>query len=332
MIVFCPAIVSQTAAELNERGLEVLRSGDAAAALAILEEAAGKAPGDPAVSYSLGLALFQLGRYSEALQPLEHSLGNADLEKPARYLRGVILFQQQNYSRCADELEHVREDARYAERVLYMLTESYRNAGRAEEAQQAFVELHQQHPNSAFLHKLMGMAYEAQDYDEKALAEFHAALRAEPGMPDIAFGIGYIHFKAQDYEQARKWMERELEVQPCHGNTHFYLGEMHRFTGDWPAAESRYRKALQCNPELVDARIGLGTVYERQEELEQAIEQYRAGVESSPDNSAVRFKLGNALRRAGRAEEARQELSRAKELYNEEMRRQAGERERRRSP
>jgi len=321
----------QDVTALNREATELLEAGHHEQALEKYRAAAALDPADRAIRFNIGLTLYRLGRYEEALPHLEESLGYEPSAAQAHYLRGVIYFELRRYTECAGELEHVRANSRYGEQALYMLEESYRESGKAEAAEKAFVEIEGRYPDSAFLHKLMGMAYEARDHNEEAIREFEAALRVRPGMPDIAFGIGFIHFKQSKYDEAVSWFEKELSVQPCYAQALHYLGEIHRLREEWAGAEVRYRSALECDPSLVDARIGLGSVLDHYGYLDQAIAEYQFAVRLAPERSQAYFKLAATLRKAGRKQEALKATLRAQKLYKKDQQKQATEREARRS-
>jgi len=309
---------SRTAAQLNRSGGDHLQKGQYAKALEQFQAAAKLRPDDPAIQFNVGLALFRMGRYQEALKPLGLALPHAPSAKEARYLRGIIFFQLRAFDACARELESLRADPRYGEHVLYMLVESYRNASDAKRSQEAFVELGSRYPDSAFLHKLMGMAYDWQSNDAKALEEFQQALRVNPRMPEMAFAIGYIYFKQQKYEDARAWLARELALDPCYSKAHHYLGEMDLAEEKRDEAAARYRKAMECDPQFADPYIGLGMVLEQRGEMEQAVKMYREAVRLNPKDMRAHYKLGLALHRTGRREEGDAEFALAKNISREE--------------
>jgi tetratricopeptide (TPR) repeat protein len=305
-----------TAAELNRTGAEHLQKGDYLKALKQFQAAATLRPADPAIQFNVGLALFRMGRYREALAPLAESLGHAASASQARYLRGVILFQLGEFESCAREVESLRADARYGEHVLYMLVESYRNSQDAGRSRDAFVELGSRYPDSAFLHKLMGVAHEWQGDETEAIAEFRQALRVNPRMPEMAFAIGYIYFKRKEYEDARAWLGKELALDPCHSKSHYYLGEIEFALEKQDEAVARYRKAMQCDPKYGDPYVRLGMALEKKGEIEQAMKLYREAVRLMPEDMRAHYKLGLALRRSGHHDEARAELAIAKKLID----------------
>ncbi len=322
--LFCLPLFAQDpqgAASLARKGASFLQQGDLPKALDAFQKAATLEPKDPAIQFNVGLTLYRMGRYRQALEPLGKALAHAPSADQARFLRGTIFFQSNELEACAREIEGLRSNPGQGEEVLFMLIECYRRLGKASEAQSTFLELNRRYPNSAFLHRLMGVAYDAQNDYDKAISEFQAALRVRPDMPEIAFAIGYIYWKQQDYANARIWLEKEIAGQPCYARAHHYLAEIDRVEQKWEDAAVRYRKALECDPDLADSYLGLGNLAEREAKWEEALTMYRKLAQLKPGESQPHFKIGLALQRTGKTAEAQEEFATARKLLAAEQER-----------
>src|SRR5439155_11775867 len=163
-----------------------------ARALDPFQQAAPLPPLDPAIQLNIGLTLYRMGRYRQALAPLGKAISQHPSGRQARFLPGAIFFHLNELEACLREIVGLRSDPEQGEQVLFMVIESYRKLGKANEAQAAFRELNERFRDSAFLDRLMGIPYEAQFQADKAIEEFQAALRLRAGMPEVAFAIGYI--------------------------------------------------------------------------------------------------------------------------------------------
>jgi len=309
----------ETAGSLSRTGAGYLQQGELDKALAAFQKAARLQPSDPALQFNIGLTLYQMGRGQEALEPLGKAAAHPPSAPRARFLRGTIFFQAGRFEACAREVETLRADKEYGDQVLFMLIESNRRLGRTQQAQEAFEDLNRRSPDSAYMHRLMGMAYDAQADYPKAIEEFKAALRVRHDMPEVAFAIGYIYWKQQDYENARTWLLQELAGQACYARAHFYLGEVDRAEQKWNEAAAHYRRALQCDPDLFDSYLGLGIASERAGKWDEALKIYLEVVKRRPDNAQGHYKLGAALQHFGRDREAQQEFAKARELMAAEQ-------------
>lgn len=310
-----------TPGELNQRGVEYLNKRDYGRALEQFRAAAALRPDDPAIQFNVGLTLVRMGRLREALPPLGASLAHAPSADEARYLRGTILFQLREYTSAAAAIETLRSNGRYGEQVLYMLVEGYRINGDAKRSEQAFIELKSRYPQSPLLNKLMGVAYEWQGHDPKAMEEFQEALRKNPRMPDIAFAIGYLYYKQRRYEDAREWFTKELSLDRCYAKAHHYLGQIEAASERFDASANHHRKAIECEPAYADPYLGLGKVLERSGDVALAVRHYREAVRLSPQERRGHYVLGLALRRIGQRKESEAELAIAKKLGEQDLER-----------
>lgn len=318
LIVFAalgPAVSQpvQSARVLTEQGLKELEKGGYREALAHFRAAAKLSPGDAGIAFHIGVTEVRLGKYRDALPPLRRALAEPSHAEEARFLLGASLFQIREYTEAAKVLDSLRQ-SKYAADGLYMIEESCRRTRNAEGAKRAFAELAQRFPESAQLHKLMGIAYDAGEDWDNALAEFGLALKADPQMAEMRFAIGLIHLKKQDQAAARKWLEAELAVSPCYAASHFYLGEIDRRADRLAEAAVAYRKAVGCDAAYVDARLGLGTVLKKQRKLPEAVRQFEEAARLAPGDRRVQFQLATALRDAGQTERANAEFARLRQL------------------
>lgn len=302
-------------ATLTREGSELLAGGQLDEALSRFRGALDLKPDDPALAFNVGLTLFQLGRFGESLSPLELAVAHPPSALQARFMRGVVHFQRGDFDAAAPELEAARAHAQLGEQALYMLVQIYRAGGDVEPAQAAFVDLQERYPESAFYHQLMGAAYDAEGLHSEALREFEAARRKDPNMPDIAFAIGFMHFKRRAHRQAASWMARELAARPCHAKAHYYLGEIKAAAGDVEEAESRYRQAIRCASGHAAGYAGLGGLLLKQGRYAEAADMLQEAVSLDSRSADAYYSLGRALLRLGRQQEAQAAFRRVEELH-----------------
>jgi tetratricopeptide (TPR) repeat protein len=306
-----------TAKSLNDAGTRHLLQGQLQLALEHFLKAARLSPADPSIQFNLGLTWVRLGQAQKALPPLTLAGKESSLRDEAAYLKGLALFELKRHEECVSQIEHLQNKPQFAENVLYLLTESHRYLQRAAESEKAFAELLRQFPSSPLVHKLLGMAYDAQNRPEDAIREFELALKGNPALPGANFAIGYIHWKQQRLEQASPWLEKELKVQPCYAPAHYYLGDIARKAQQLSQARQKFRQAVNCDESYGDAYFGLGTLCELEGEFDQAIEMYRKAVLLDPEKSEVHYKLARALLKAGRKAESEAEMQRVNQLKAE---------------
>jgi tetratricopeptide (TPR) repeat protein len=254
------------------------------------------------------LHLIQSGKRRAALAVLQRAVAQPDHAEEARFLLGATHFELRDYSAALQSLAGM-ETSLHAERVLYMQEESSRLTGQAEQARRAFHELNTRFPNGPWIHMLMAAAYETQAQPEKAIAEYQEALSADATQPNVRFALGYLYWRANDTEQARSWLTRELTVTPCHSLANYYLGETARADRDLSGAEAYYRKAIACDSQYGEAHLRLGTLLANSNKVPEALRELRTASVLMPDASAPHYQLGSLYRRLGQPAKAEAEYA-----------------------
>ncbi len=290
----------------------LLQGQKTGAAISRLEAEARRFPSDARVQFNLGLALVQAGRLDEAISPLKRAAQDPALAAEAHFTLGADYFESKKYLQAIQELEGLTESA-HGEEVLYMIEESNRRLGRVDQAKAAFHQLITRYPDSAWLHYLMGNAYEDQQQFDQAIAEYEAALKKDPDIPNGNFAIGYIYWRQQDTENARRWLQKETQ-KGCHSLANFYLGELARGERDLAQAESYYRRALMCDPSNGEAHLRLGIVLAEEKRITEAISQLKQAIRLQPDSSSAHYHLAEIYSHLGRNAEAQAEYRRVRQI------------------
>lgn len=294
---------------LSAAGLKCLNSGRLAQALVEFQEAQHMDPGNPDIAFNIGLTYVRMGRYKDAILPLRHAAADPNTRLKTCYLLGVSLYETSNFEAAAAELEPLREQASgHQDEILYLLEESYRRGRNPARAKSAFSELMSRYPDSALVHKLMGIAYDEQGDLDRSLAEFEEAVRIDPRLQDAHLAIGILYMNKHEDREAVPWLQQELALNRCQATAHYYLGEVDRRAGHFTAALSHYRRAVECDPAFPDAYLGLGLLFEAERQDAKATSALRTAASLAPDNPRIHYQFAHELDRTGKKSEAREEF------------------------
>ena len=302
-------------AALNEAGLNFLNSGKLDRALADFLAAEQQYPKNADIAFNVGLTYVRMGRYKDAIVPLRRAASDPNTAVKTAYLLGVSLYESGNFKAAATELEPLREQASgHQDEILYLLEESYRRGRNAAKAKNVFTELMSRYPNSALVHKLMGVAYDEQGDSDQSLAEFKEAVRIDPRLQDAHLAIGILYMNKHEDEEAIPWLQQELALNQCQAAAHYYLGEIDRRAAHAAAALIQYRRALACDSTFPDAYLGLGLLFEAEGQDTNALAALRTAASLAPDNLRIHYQLAHELDKNGKRREAREEFQRVRTL------------------
>lgn len=302
-------------AALNEVGLNFLDAGKLNRALVDFQAAEQQDPKNGDIAFNLGLTYVRMGRYKDAIVPLRRAASDPNTAVETSYLLGVSLYEIGSFAEAATELEPLREQAsKHQDEILYLLEESYRRGRSAAKAKNVFTELMSRYPDSALVHKLLGIAYDEQGDSDQSLAEFKAAVRVDPRLQDAHLAIGILYLNKHEDQEAIPWLKQEIALNQCQAAAHYYLGEIDRRASHPTAALSQYRRAITCDSTFPDAYLGLGLLFEAEGQDTRALSALRRAASLAPDNRRIHYQLAHELDKNGKKREAREEFQRVRAL------------------
>ena len=182
-------------------------------------------------------------------------------------------------------------------------------------AQEQFRLLLQQHPDSAPTHILMGEAYDGLGKTPDAISEFQAAEKISPNEPNLHFGLGYLYWKSQQYDQARQQFERELALDPNHAQSLAYLGDIAWKNNQPDDAIPFLQRAIKGNKDLRIAYLDLGAIYLQKKNYKEAQSALSQAVALDPNQPDAHYQLGRLYQAQGNSTAAEEELSKVRELH-----------------
>ncbi len=180
--------------------------------------------------------------------------------------------------------------------------------------------------------------YHARGDDDTAIADYRAALGADPSFTEAWLGIGWIHFERQqwteaeesfnsaaalasdsgevlaargalsfrrgDLETARDLLERAVQVDPPASRAYLWLGRLRLDQGDVPGAIESLVHAKRTDTRSARALAWLGEAYLAAQRLDDADAQLAEALRIDPDAVEVRVQRASLLIERGRTDEA----------------------------
>jgi Flp pilus assembly protein TadD len=157
-------------------------------------------------------------------------------------------------------------------------------------------------PDSARPRILLGWSYYRLGNLGLARAEFEHALRLNPHEPNAYAaheGLGWIAYKANEYDRALGLFAEALRLRPGYNNALDGLGWTYLGKGELVKAETSFTKATESVPGDLDARRGLGFVAYHRGAWRQAIDRFRDVLRQNEGDTLTRSALGWAYHWSG---------------------------------
>jgi predicted O-linked N-acetylglucosamine transferase (SPINDLY family) len=116
--------------------------------------------------------------------------------------------------------------------------------------------------------------------------------------------LGVIHFQRRDYEQALRYIDAAVRINPslvpAYSNRGNVLGELGRFD----EALASYDKAIGLDHSYVSAHVNRGITLAQLKRFEEALSSYDVAIVLGPANAGILYNRGNALKELKRFQES----------------------------
>ena len=167
---------------------------------------------------------------------------------------------------------------------------------------------------SAEADMLAGEAYDELKNDAGAIAEFQAAVKADPTTPDVHFGYGYLLWRLLRFDEAEKAFQSELENNPEHALALAYLGDTEIRLNHSDQAVPHLEHAVRIQPSVTIAHLDLGIIYEGQGRKDDAVRELKTAERLSPDDPSIHWRLGRFYQSMGQKAEAKDEFDKTRNM------------------
>ncbi len=145
-------------------------------------------------------------------------------------------------------------------------------------------------PQVAVFHTNLGIAYQAADRMEEAVASFREAVRLQPDAP-ACFNLATALKDQKRWEDAIAGFDQALRLNPCYYEAHLNRGVALAGAGRFDEAILAYKQALQLQPNRAEAHNNLGNALQKLCRLDEAAACFQEAVRLRPDYAEAHFSL-----------------------------------------
>jgi tetratricopeptide (TPR) repeat protein len=308
-------------------------TGDAKAATDALKAAHALAPNDAGRTYLLAQQLLKVNQEEaglELLQRIQHGAApNAtlfirlDLVRetpglepffpPALYTEGFASIRRGELSQATAQLrEASRRDPLNAPgepESLARATAAFR-AGEVDEARSQLESAIEQLPNSAEVHRVLGMVELADGDTASGISRLRAAVRLNPNDERARLSVASSLVESEQLDEAEHALLDALKALPTSGRAHYLLALTYQRQGRRAEALRELQAALLLHPLLGVNTIYrmMGTLQQDEQDLDGAAKSFAARVDLVPNAAEAHRELGKVYFRQGDDVRARAEF------------------------
>jgi len=146
-------------------------------------------------------------------------------------------------------------------------------------------------PDSAKSRYNNGVAYQRENDDDAAVAEFERALQLYPWSEGSAFGIGLAFDRKGVPDKALEWYRKALEIDPAYAKAHNNLCRLYLLQGRFAEAEAACRTGLRHEPTDASFMKGLAESLVGGAQTERGLTALRRAITLNPEDASWRARL-----------------------------------------
>jgi tetratricopeptide (TPR) repeat protein len=299
-------------------GLLEARQGHYKEAIVLYRKALSIDPNMPSLRLNLGLSCFKAGDFRAAIQTFEPLLKSEPESSPEAVrlvtLLGLAHYGMGEYTVAVPYLK--KATAADPGNLPFRLTlaQSCLRSKQYQCVLDTYREILTLNAESAEADMLAGEAYDELKNDAQAIAEFQAAVKADPSAPEVHFGYGYLLWRVLRFDEAEKAFRSELQNNPEHPLALAYLGDTEIQLKHSDEAVPYLEHAVRIQPSVAIAHLDLGIIYESKGRKEDAVRELKTAERLSPDDPSIHWRLGRFYQSTGQKMEAKAEFDKTRNM------------------
>ncbi len=275
-------------------------------------------PSMPSLRMNLGLALFKSGDMKEAalvFVPLYH---RASPDSPdAQRLRLLIGMADYGAGEYAAAVPYLREAmARDPQNLPYRLVLAHSCLWSKQ--YQCVLDVYHQILNlnaeSAEADMLAGEAYDEMRDHQDAIQQFRNAVKADPKVPGVHFGLGYLLWCQSQFDEAAQQFQLEADNSPNDAETIAYWADSDVRLNRFDAARPILDKALHLNSRQELPWLDLGIIDAGAGHNDDALREFNTAARLAPTDVQVHWRLARLYQAMGDHSRAQAEFAKTKTL------------------
>jgi len=279
-------------------------------------------PSMPGLRLNLGLALFKSGELKEAVQTFLPLLKSEPATSPeAQRITALVGIAKYGVGEYAASIPYLKTAATNEPQNLQyrlLLAHSCLSSRQFQCVLDAYHEILTLNAESAEADMLAGEAEDEMQNHGAAIEQFRAAVKADPKEPNVHFGLGYLLWVQNQFEEAAQEFQAELVNVPDHAQALAFLADSDMQLNRSGEAMPLIQKAIKIDPDVPRAHLDLGVLYADAGRHEDAIREFKTAARLSPEDPNPHWRLARLYQAMGNKAEANFEFQKTSNLHKVE--------------
>lgn len=286
--------------------IQAQQRGDYQSAITGYRELLQLRPDNVQAKVNLGAALAHVGQFDEAIAMYRSALPSLTDKKMVLLNLGLAYYKKGDLAKAREQFTALHQLAPGNVQAAILLADTQIKLGDAESAAAMLEPLEKGNARNADFDYELGVAMIKSGRRRDGVPRLEKA--GELGSGDAYMLAGATLLDLNEYEPARRDLEKALQLAPHLPGLHSLVGMARDKTGDQKEAEPAFRQALQENPDDFEANLYLGALLYKQRHLEEAKTYLEHAVKLKPNDTMARYESAMLKSTSGEYEAAAKEL------------------------
>jgi tetratricopeptide (TPR) repeat protein len=276
----------------------------------------------PGLRLNLGLALFKSGALKGAIQTFIPLLKSEPASSPGAQrvtaLLGIAHYGVGEFTAAIPYLKTAAAGDPQNLQFRLLLAHSCLASRQFQCVLDTYHEILTLNAESAEADLLAGEAMDEMGNPGGAIEQFRAAVKADPKEPDVHFGLGYLLWTQNQFDEAAREFQAELANVPDNAQALAFLADADMQTNHTAEARPLIQKALQIDPRIGRAHLDLGILYADGGLNTDAIRELKEAARLIPEDANPHWRLARIYQSMGDKAQANHEFQKTRNLHKAE--------------
>jgi tetratricopeptide (TPR) repeat protein len=292
-------------------GLLASRQQHFSDAIASYNKALELSPNMPGLQMNLGLALFKAAQFPAAIKVFAERLRLHPDPASANHLTillGMAHYGMGDYLVAIPYLERAAASDPQSLALRLTLAHSCLWSKQYDCVLATYKQILALNADSAEADMIAGEALDEKGDDAGAIEQFRAATHANPNEPNAHFGLGYLLWKQQHFDEAAVEFQAELNIDPAHGQARAYLADSLVEINQFEKARPDLEQLSGAPNSSAMVHRDLGIVYGETGRPEDAMKQFQQAILLDPNYVSAHWRLAKIYQATGNKALAKSEF------------------------
>jgi tetratricopeptide (TPR) repeat protein len=291
-------------------------------AIPLYRKALAVEPAMPGLQLNLGLALFKAGELKEAVQVFSPLLKSQPASSPEAQrvtaLIGIANYGTGEYAAAVPYLKTAAANEPQNLQFRLLLAHSCLSSRQFQCVLDTYREILTLNAESAEADMLAGEALDEMHNTGGAIEQFRAAVKADPREPNVHFGLGYLLWTQNQFEEAAQEFQAELDNVPNHSQALAFLADSYIQLNRSNEAMPLIERSISINPKFGRAHLDLGILYADAGRNDDAVREFKTASRLDPEDPNPHWRLARLYQAMGNKSEANLEFQKTSSLHKQE--------------